>query len=295
MAESEHETVAFLGTGIMGTPMAAHLIESGHRLAVWNRTRAKAEPLAEAGAKICESPAEAAQGASVLITMLKDGASVGEAVSAEVLSALQPGAAWIQATTVGRAWAGRLAEGAGRAGVGFVDAPVVGTRQPAEAGQLVVLASAPQELRTRAEEVMSPYAKAVKWVGSGTEASGLKLVVNAWVLAVTAAVGESVALAEGLGLDPALFFEAISGGPLDLAYARIKGGAMIARSFEPNFSVANAAKDASLVLEAASDAGVRARVAAAVAEAMAAAERAGHGEQDMAAIYWAAAAEGSGG
>lgn len=280
--------IAFLGTGIMGLPMARHLAQAGHSVSVWNRTPSKASPLESHGAKICTTPAEAARGASVLVTMVKDGASVQELVTEEVLGNLDENALWIQATTVGVRAAEELSLLASKANVGYVDAPVVGTRKPAEDGKLVVLASGDPTHKERAEAVMSSYSQRVAWLGSGSEASRMKMVVNSWIISLTAALAESVTLAEGLGLNPKGFLETISGGPVDMPYAQLKGGAMIGRSFDPSFAIDNVLKDVGLILEASSVAGTEPRLAKAAQEAFRAAVEAGHGDKDMAAVYWAA-------
>lgn len=136
--------VAVLGTGIMGAPMARRLLAGGHQVRAWNRSREKAEPLAADGATVAGSPAEAAEGADVLLTMLADGGAVEQVVGD---AAARPGTLWLQMSTVGIAATERLSGLAGD--LVFVDAPVLGTREPAERGQLTVLASGPDQARER--------------------------------------------------------------------------------------------------------------------------------------------------
>ena len=122
------------------------------------------------------------------------------------------------------------------------------------------------------------------WVGEAGAATALKLVVNSWVLSVVEAGAEAIALAEGLGLDPALLFEALEGGPLDVPYLRMKGRAMIERSFEPSFRLSLAAKDAGLVEQAATRRGLDLPLHRVIRERMAqGAEQ--HGDKDMSATY----------
>ena len=277
-------TVAVLGTGIMGLPMARNMLRAGLGVRAWNRSREKAEPLAGEGAQVLDTPAEAVAGADFVVTMLADGPTVHEVVSG-ALDAVPDGAVWIQSSTVGLEWTGKLADLADKAGLAFVDAPVLGTKQPAEQGKLVVLGSGPDELRDRCAPVFDAVGARTIWVGPAGAASRLKLVSNAWVLALTNATAESVGLAETLGLDPKLFLEAITGGTLDVPYAHMKGGAMISREFPASFPTRHAAKDARLALEAAGDeldlGGVRAALAH-----LEAASSAGHGDEDMAALYY---------
>ncbi len=278
-------TVAVLGTGIMGEPIALNLLRSGITVRAWNRTRAKADPLAHDGALVCAEAAEAADGADVVITMLHDGDAV-EQVMAGVLPAMEEGAVWAQMSTVGIEGTGRLATLAHEREVPYVDCPVLGTRKPAEDGTLLVLASGPRD--ERVQRVFDAIGSRTTWVGEGTEASRLKLVANSWVLALTAGVGEAIALAEALGLDPRLFLEAIEGGPLDSAYAQMKGGAIVRGEFAPSFKAITAAKDAALVASAGRAFGATPRVAEAVRDQFRRTVELEHGEQDMSAIYFAA-------
>lgn len=281
---AKQDTVAVLGTGIMGRPMAANLLAAGFGVRAWNRSRVKAEPLAGQGARVCDTPEEAVRGAGVVLTMLADGPSVEQVMKAAG-SAARGGTVWLQMSTVGLAWTARLARLAERDGLSFVDAPVLGTRQPAEEGKLVVLASGPDQLRNRCAPVFDAVGSRTMWIGPAGAGSRLKLVANAWVLALTNATAECVSLAESLELDPKLFLEAIGGGSLDVPYAHLKGGAMIERTFPASFPVKHAAKDAKLVLEAADGKVDLAGARAALARLEAAAE-AGYAEEDMAALYY---------
>jgi 3-hydroxyisobutyrate dehydrogenase len=284
-------TVAVLGTGIMGEPIARNLTK-GFDVRVWNRTRDKAQLLAEDGATVCDSPREAASGAGVVYTMLADADATVATMTGDdgALAGMADSATWIQAGTVGITGLDRLAALASDAGVGFVDAPVLGTRVPAEKAALVVIAAGPDELRQDVQPVFDAIGQRTMWVGDVGAASRLKLVANSWVLAVTTAVGEAMALAQGFELDPGLFLEAISGGALDLPYAHLKGDLIMAEEFPASFPIAGAAKDAGLIVAAGEQAGVHLEVAAAVHRQMTAARDAGHGDEDMAAVWYAARA-----
>ncbi len=274
-------TVAVLGTGIMGLPMAANLAAAGFGVRAWNRTRAKAAPLADRGCTVTDTPQEAVDGADFVVTMLSDGATVHEVVEA----ADPGGAVWLQMSTVGLDWTERLAALAHQKDVPFVDAPVLGTRKPAEDGKLVVLASGPGELRDRCAPVFDAVGGRTLWVGETGAGSRLKLAANAWVLALTNGTAESIRLAQALGVDPRLFLEAITGGALDVPYAHLKGGAMIDGEYPLAFAARHAAKDARLVLEAAGGEVDLAGTRAALAHLDAAIE-AGHGDEDMATLYF---------
>jgi 3-hydroxyisobutyrate dehydrogenase len=278
--------VAVLGTGIMGAPMARNLRSAGHDVSAWNRSAEKAQPLAEDGVEVAGSIAEAVSGADVVITMLSDADAV-EAVAGEALDALD-GAVLAQMSTIGLDATERLARRAEEAGVPFVDAPVSGTKQPAEQGQLLVLASGPDDVRERVEPVFDAVGSKTVWLGGAGAGQRLKLVLNAWLLGMTEALAESIALAEALEVDPKQFLETIDGAPVGAPYAQLKGPMMIEREFPPAFPLALAAKDAGLVDEAARAAGLDLPLPRAIRDQMAKAVAAGHGDEDMAATIWAA-------
>ncbi|OIK01541.1 NAD(P)-dependent oxidoreductase [Streptomyces colonosanans] len=283
-------TVSVLGTGIMGAAMARNLVRAGHTVRAWNRTRAKAEPLAADGAHISDTPADAVQGADVVLTMLYDGPTVLE-VMREAAPALRTGTAWVQSTTAGTDAVGELAGFARDHGLVFYDAPVLGTRQPAEAGQLTVLAAGPSDGREAVTPVFDAVGSRTLWTGedgAAGSASRLKLVANSWVLAVTAATGEVLALARALDVDPQKFFDLVAGGGLDMGYLRAKADAILNdRLTPPSFAVTTAEKDARLIVRAGEQHGVRLDVAAAAAERLSRAAAQGHADEDMAAAYFA--------
>jgi len=283
-------TVSVLGTGIMGAAMARNLVRAGHTVRVWNRSPDKARPLAADGAQVSGSPAEAVEGADVVLTMLYDGPAALD-VMRQAADALRPGTAWVQSTTAGTEAIADLAAFADEHGLVFFDAPVLGTRQPAEAGQLLVLAAGPVDGRSAVSPVFDAVGARTVWTGEdGAEGSAtrLKLVANSWVLSVTNAAGEALALAKALGVDPQSFFDAIDGGPLDMGYLRAKSGLVLNDQLSPaQFAVSTAAKDARLIVEAGERNGVRLDVAAASAERFERAAAQGHGDEDMAAAYFA--------
>ncbi|MFB0614401.1 NAD(P)-dependent oxidoreductase [Streptomyces sp. AGS-58] len=283
-------TVSVLGTGIMGAAMARNLVRAGHTVRAWNRTRAKAEPLAADGAHVAGTPAEAVEGADAVLTMLYDGRAVLD-VLREAAPALRPGTLWAQSTTAGTEAIGELAAFAHEHGLVFFDAPVLGTREPAEAGRLLVLAAGPSEHRDAVTPVFDAVGSRTVWTGedgAAGSATRLKLVANSWVIAATAAAGEAMALAQALGVNPQSFFDAIDGGPLDMAYLRVKSGLILDGQLSPaQFAVDTAAKDARLIVEAGAREGVRLDVAAASAERLERAAAQGHGAEDMAAAYFA--------
>ncbi|MFI0454092.1 NAD(P)-dependent oxidoreductase [Actinomadura sp. 6N118] len=282
-------TVALLGTGIMGAPMARNLLKEGLAVNAWNRTRAKAEPLSADGAVVSGSPAEAVENADIIITMLNDGDAVLSTMESAV-PALRSGQIWAQMSTVGIAAMHPLAVLASEYGLTLVDAPVQGTKQPAEDGQLVILAAGPESVRSALEPVFGAVGQKTLWLGTeGAEgtATRLKLAGVNLAISMTSIIGESVALTKALGLDPALFRELITGGPMDNPYLQAKLKAILTDDFTPSFAVRNAEKDTRLVAEAAARAGVRLDMTEAAGERFRRALALGHGDEDMAASYFA--------
>src|SRR6266536_148673 len=275
-------SIAVLGTGAMGAPMARNLARAGHEVRAWNRAAEKAATLRDDGVAVHDDAAGAVVGADVVMTMLSDAAAVlgviGEA-------GLASGQVWWQASTIGIEGNDRCAALASEAGATLVDAPVLGTRLPAEEGKLVILASGPRAALETCAPLFDAVGARTLALGEAGTGTRLKLAVNAWVLAVTQGTAETLALAEALGLDASWVFEALAGGALDLPYFRMKGTMMLADEFPASFALALAAKDARLVAEAAERHGADLPAARAIAERFTQAANAGLGDEDMAATY----------
>jgi 3-hydroxyisobutyrate dehydrogenase len=291
---TEHDrtpSVALLGTGIMGAGMARNLLRAGLPLRVWNRTSAKAAPLGDVGAVVAETPAEAVRDADVIVTMLGDGASVASAMSLAA-SGLRPGQIWAQTSTVGPVAQTALTGFAAEHGLVFIDSPVQGSSQVADAGELLVFAGGPEvpdreEVRARVQPVYDAIGSRTVWFPSVGEASKLKLVANSWVLAVTVSIGETIAFAQRLGVEPQLFLSTITGGPMDSPYAQLKAATILSDDYTPSFPLEMAAKDARLIVEAGEGEGARMDVARAALARFTRAGAHGHDRDDMAAAYFA--------
>jgi 3-hydroxyisobutyrate dehydrogenase len=274
-----------LGTGIMGAAMSRRVAGAGLEVRVWNRTRERAEALAGEVAAVEATPAEAVEGADVMLTMLADADAVESAVAGGEggLARAGAGSIWMQSSTVGIAGTERLASLADEYEVEFVDAPVLGTKGPAEAGELIVLGSGPASARDALAPVLDAIGQRTHWLGEAGGGTRMKLVVNAWLLSLTAALAESIALAERLGADPGAFLDVIKGGPVGPPYAELKGRAMVARDFaDVAFPLRLAEKDAALVLEVLD--GRELAVITAMREDFRRALANGDGDEDMAAV-----------
>jgi 3-hydroxyisobutyrate dehydrogenase len=288
---SERETVAVLGAGgTMGLPMARNIARAGIEVRSWNRSREKAEPLSEEGIKLFDTAAEAAADATIVLTMLSEAESVIETMEGSdgALGGAGEGAIWLQTSTIGIEGTERCAALAERHRLVLVDAPVVGTKQPAQQGKLTVLASGPEEARSRVEPIFEAVGQKTVWLGKAGTGTRMKLVINSWLLSLVEGLAETIAFAEGVDIDPSQFLEVISGGPIDTDYAQLKGKLMIEGRFEPAFKLALGAKDAGLVLEAARRHDIDLPMLETIKDQLLRAARE-HGDKDLAATYLASA------
>lgn len=277
--------IALLGTGTMGVGMTHSLLRAGLPVTVWNRTVEKARPLADDGATVAESVEEAVRGADVVITMLFDADSVAEVIR-QAAPALGDDAVWAQMSTVGRDGTARLAAVADELGLTLVDAPVVGTKQPAEDGKLTILAAGPASAEPVVQPAFDAMGAKTVWLGDEAgPASAMKLVANSWVATITAGTAQGVEQAKAFGLDPERFLETISGGAADSPYLQTKGGAMIeGRTGDAQFALDGVLKDLRLIRTATDDAGVPTVLIDALLTAYEQAHDDGHGGEDIAAV-----------
>jgi 3-hydroxyisobutyrate dehydrogenase len=287
-------TVAVLGTGTMGAPIARNLLHAGFGVRVWNRTLAKAAVVG-VDARRTATPGEAAAGADVLITMLADGAAVEQVMAGPTgaLSMLGAGAIWIQMSTVGAQWTARLAGLVARHDVAFVDAPVSGSSRAAEQGELVILASGATTVRPRIEPIFDVLGQQTLWLRCTGDGSRLKLALNNWLAVLVEGMVETLTLSEALGLDPRILLEAIGDGPMASDYALAKGAAMLNAEFTPGFPLRHAIKDAELALSAAHRHGVELPLTSALLPRWHEALAGDHGGDDVASAVTAAATTAS--
>lgn len=279
--------VGFIGLGIMGSRMAANLQKHGHELVVYNRTRAKAEPLIGAGAGWAATPAEMAPQVETLITMLGDPGAVENAALGQdgFLPQMKADALWVDCTTVHPAFSRRMAAASLERGLRFLDAPVAGTRQPAETGELVFFAGGAAEDVETCGPLFQAMGKATKHVGGHGMGASLKMVFNLMLGASMVAFSEGMVLGEALGISPEVLFESLLGGPVAPPFLMSKKDKMQSGAFEPDFSLKWLHKDLHLVATSAFERGVPSPLANAAKETFALANQAGLGEQDFSAVY----------
>jgi len=277
--------VAVLGTGIMGSAMTRNLLAANLHTTVWDRSPSATRPLSQTGARVVESPNEAVKDAPIVITMLPT-ADVVDAVifDGKVTESFSQGAVWAQMGTIGLTatgdFAGRLREV--RPDVLFVDAPVSGSKGPAEAGQLLILASGPDGASTTLGPAFSAIGRKTVWLGEAGQGSRMKLVVNAYLASLIEGVAEALELADRLDVDSARLADAIEGGPLDAPLADAKLHKMQQGDYAPEFPLEWALKDVDLALAAAE--GDRLPMLTALSQEWRAAVDAGYGREDVSAV-----------
>jgi 3-hydroxyisobutyrate dehydrogenase len=289
------EPVAFLGIGTMGHGMAASAMRAGIPTIVWNRNPAATRDLADGGAEVAETPADAARHAAIVVTMVTDAEVVFSIARDQgMLAALAPGAVWVQMSTIGVAGIERvkiLAE-AERPDVTLIDAPVSGSKDPAEQGQLTIFASGPDEVRGRLSPLFDALGQRTIWVGPVGAGSRLKLVANAWLALGAEAVNTSVALAHRLGLEAETVVNALDASPLVSPWQAAKLPRVARGDFSVQFALSLALKDVHLALEAAGD--DRFRALGCLADEWQEVVEHGLGDRDLTVVTWALEVEGGG-
>jgi 3-hydroxyisobutyrate dehydrogenase len=279
------EPVAVLGIGAMGHAMAASALRAGIPTIVWNRTPAPTRDLAGLGAEVTETPADAARRAAIVVTMVTDtDAVISIARDQGMLAALAPGAIWAQMSTIGVAGIERVAAmvQAERPDVTFLDAPVSGSREPAEQGQLTIFASGPEAARPRVAPLFDALGQRTIWVGEVGAGSRLKLVNNTLVAFAAEGVANAAALAGRLGLQTETVVEALGGGPLVSAWQAAKLQRIATGEFSAQFALSLALKDVRLALQPADD--DRFTAFACLAQEWQQAADAGLGDQDLTVV-----------
>jgi 3-hydroxyisobutyrate dehydrogenase len=275
--------VGLLGVGLMGSAMAHRLLDQGIAVTAWDRDSEQIRALGGRGAQAADGPGEVVSDADVVITMLPTAAIVLDVVD-PLLDDWPKGTVWLQMSSVGAAEADELTRVAEAHAVQIVDAPVSGSTQPAEHGQLTVLASGPDSARAAVEPVFDALASRVLWVGEAGMGSRLKLAANHWMITTVAALAESMRLCEAMGLDQRHFAALLDGGPLGSPYAVQKLGEMRRHDYPAGFPVRLALKDLELVGEVAQSAQTAMPLLDVVRERFTAASRE-LADQDLAAIY----------
>ena len=285
MRATGQEPVAVLGIGAMGHGMATSALRAGIPTIVWNRRPAATQDLADLGAEVAQTAADAARRAPIVITMVTDtDAVMSIAHDQGMLAALAPSTIWVQMSTIGVAGIERVAAmvQTERPDVTLLDAPVTGSKDPAEQGQLTIFASGPDEARSRVAPLFNALGQRTVWVGAVGAGSRLKLVNNTLVAFSAEGVAALVALARRLGLDAETVIDALAGSPLVSPWQAAKLERVAKGEFSAQFALSLALKDVRLALQAAG--GDRFAALAGLADEWQQAVDQGLGDQDLTVV-----------
>ncbi|MBD3161120.1 MAG: NAD-binding protein [Candidatus Eisenbacteria bacterium] len=275
------ETIGFLGTGLMGSRMAGRLLDAGHPLVVWNRSREKTEPLVSRGARRADSPREVGEAAEVTISMLLDEDALRAILEGEdgLLAALGPGRTHVDMSTIGAEASRAAAERIEKTGAGFLDCPVLGSIGPAEKGELILFVGGRDEVVDRCDGILSILgAKRVR-AGAAGQANGLKIVANMMLARMVEALGEALSLGMGQGIPADTIHEMLQAGALASPMWDRKDK-ILAGEPPLHFPIAHMCKDLRLVSESANRSSLRLPAHDAVQGLFEEADRAGHGSMD---------------
>jgi 3-hydroxyisobutyrate dehydrogenase len=278
--------IAFLGLGLMGAGMSRRLLDAGFPLVVYNRNRAKAEPLVAACAKLASTPAEAARTADVIISMVADdNASRAMWLGADgALATARRGAICIDSSTVTVAWVRELAAAVAARGGEFLDAPVTGSRPAAAAGELNFLIGGAAATLERVRPVLAPMSKSITHLGPIGSGAMIKLINNFVCGVQIVALSEAIAMIERSGLDRAKALEVLTAGAPGSPLVKMVSGRMTAPDFTPNFLLRLMAKDLTYAIKEAAQQKLTLTTGNAALGAFERAIAAGHAEKDMAAV-----------
>jgi 3-hydroxyisobutyrate dehydrogenase len=288
MTENRSRTpgVGWVGTGRMGFPMVSRLLAAGHEVAVWNRTRAKAEPLADEGAVVVDSAADLAD-RDVVFTMVSSSSDFADVVLGPNGVLSRDGVAprvLVDASTVSADVSARVRARAAEVGTGLVAAPVSGNGKVVRAGRLTVVASGPRPAYDEALPYLEALGSGVTYVGEGETARLVKLCHNVFLGVVTQALSEVTVLAEKGGVSRAAFLDFLNGSVLGSAFTRYKTPAMVNLDFTPTFTTVLLRKDFDLGIAAARELEVPLPVATLTHQLIQAAVGRGHVDEDFAAL-----------
>lgn len=280
------QTVAFLGLGVMGSGMAARLVDAGFPVIVWNRSPSRAEPLQRKGATVAASPSEAAARADVIISMVADdGASRGVWLGPQgALAAARPGTIAIECSTLSPAWVGDLAREVAATGGALLDAPVLGSRPQAAEGQMVLLVGGDAAVLERVRPILEPMSRAIVHLGPVASGARMKLVNNFMAGVQAANLAEALAMVEASGLDRDAAFSVLSNGAPGSPLVKVIGARMLARDYDVNFMLSLMRKDLTYAIEEAARHGVTLSTATAARALYDRAVEAGLAERDFSAI-----------
>jgi 3-hydroxyisobutyrate dehydrogenase-like beta-hydroxyacid dehydrogenase len=278
--------ITFIGLGIMGSRMAANLLQTGNELTVWNRTKGKAETLKKMGAREAVSLTDSVKDADIVFTMLAAPEAVEKVATGPVgfLSKAKKNTLWINTSTINPSFAEEMSLKAGEAGLRYLDAPVSGSKIPAEKGELIFLVGGENQDLEQARPMLSKMGKSIHHIGKVGMGSSMKMVVNLVLAQSMLAFSEAIALGKASGIAQEILFNTLLGGPLTPAYLQGKREKLEKNNYEPEFPLKWAHKDLHLIMQTAYEQQIALPLTSITKEIYAMAKAEGKGENDISAI-----------
>jgi 3-hydroxyisobutyrate dehydrogenase len=280
------QKVALLGLGIMGQGMAGRLLAAGFPLTVYNRNRAKAEALAKSGARVANSPSDAAADADVIIAMVSD-----DGASREIwmggngaLAAARPGTCLVEASTLSVQWVKELADAAAKQKCGFLDAPVTGSKPQAAEGQLLFLVGGSADVLDRARPVLAAMSRDIVYLGPTGSGARLKLINNFLCGVQAASLAEAMSMIHAGGLDPEKSLSVLTGGAPASPLIKLISARAASGDKDTNFILRLMAKDLGYARDEAKRSGLTAQTSSAALEIFKMAIEKGYGDMDVSAV-----------
>ncbi|MBM7693629.1 3-hydroxyisobutyrate dehydrogenase/glyoxylate/succinic semialdehyde reductase [Peribacillus deserti] len=279
--------IGFIGLGIMGSRMANNLLKNGYKVILYNRSKAKADPLLKEGAIWADSPRQVAQQADIIFTMLANPQVVESAALGKdgFLDEFPEGRLWVDCSTVDPSFTRKMAEEASRRHIRFLDAPVAGSKIPAEKGELVFLVGGNKEDLEEARPMMELMGKAIQHQGENGKGSSMKLVVNLMLAQSMAAFSEALTLGESMGLDKETVMNTLLGGVTAAPFLNSKRDKLLYGDYGAEFPLEHLQKDLQLVSQAAYEHQVSLPIANVTKEIYGLAKQFGYSKDDFSAIY----------
>ncbi|PAD22443.1 NAD(P)-dependent oxidoreductase [Terribacillus saccharophilus] len=279
--------IGFIGLGIMGQNMAANLLEKGEELVVYNRTKEKAQTLLDKGAVWAESPQKVGEQADIVFTMLTDPAAVKAVASGDngLFSGMKENSLWVDVSTVKPAFTKEMAEAARAHHIRFVDAPVSGSKAPAQQGKLHFLVGGDEQDVKEITPLLEKMGQSIQHMGVNGNGSSTKLAVNMLLVQSLTGLSEAISFGEAVGLDREHLMDVLLALPVTSDIQAGKRDTILQQNFDPQFPLEHAYKDLQQISETAYEAGAPLPMTNSVKELYALAKKNGYGKQDVAAVY----------
>lgn len=279
-------SIGIIGTGMLGSAVGLHLLDEGHKLFVYNRTRDKTQEAEGRGAAVCESPSQVAQNSDIVMTVVRDADAVRQIAFGRdgIVEGAHDGLTVADMSTISPTESKRIAQRYQNAGVRMLDTPVMGGPNVAMTGDLVMMASGDEDAFNRFRTTFETVARKVFYLGETGTAHAVKLAMNLQIAMLALALSEGITLARGTGVDPGVFLRVLNSTYFKTGMSQNKAFKMVRDEFSPTFTLANLKKDLQTINETAESFGIRMPMSSRAEEIYKAAVEGGFGSLDYTGI-----------